>query len=116
MRVYIASIETGVHLLGRTPLGLAFLAFVYARTGRRSDAQKLLAELQDLAHKTYASSFHFGLIYLGFGEMDACFDWLEKAVEERDSMICMLSVLPLFDPIRAHPRYHALLRKINLEP
>ncbi len=111
----ITSLETGVHLLGRTPLSLAFLASAYGRAGRIIEAHKLLAELQDLAHRTYVSPLHLGLVYLGFGDMDACFDWLDKAVEERDSMIFMISVNPLFDPLRSHPRYHALLRKMNLE-
>jgi TolB-like protein len=110
----VASIEAGVHLLGRTPLSLAFLASVYARAGRISEAHKLLAELQDAAHRTYVSPFHFALVYLGFGDVDACFDWLDKAFEERNSMIFIISVNPLFDPLRSHPRYHALLRKMNL--
>jgi hypothetical protein len=72
--------------------------------------------LQSLAQRAYVSSFHFGLIYLGLGDMDKCFDWLEKAAEERDSMIFMLPVNPLLDPLRSHQRYHALLRKMNLGP
>jgi hypothetical protein len=95
---------------------LSSLGAAYALTGRVGDAHKLLAELQDLAQKAYVPPSSFVLIYLGLGEMDQCFDWIEKAVEERDSMIFILPVHPLADPIRSHPRYHALLRKMNLSP
>ena len=44
-----------------------------------------------------------------------CLDYFEKAVEEHDSMPFLFHVHPFFDPLRSHPRYHALLRKMNLE-
>jgi tetratricopeptide (TPR) repeat protein len=112
----IGAIETGVQLFGRSPLNLTWLGFAYANVGRIGDAQKLLAELQALAQKAYMSPFIFVPIYFGLGEMDKCFDWMEKAVEERDSLIFMLPVNPIYDPLRSHPRSQALLRKMNLEP
>jgi tetratricopeptide (TPR) repeat protein len=112
----VRAVETGVSLMGRSPLFLAALGSAYAKAGRIGDAQKILAELQALAQKAYVPSFHFALIYMGLGETDKCLDWLEKAIEERDYMAFLLPVHPLFDPIRAHPRYPALIRKMNLEP
>jgi eukaryotic-like serine/threonine-protein kinase len=112
----IGAVETGLRLVGRSSYQLGLLGFAYARGGRIEDAQKLLAELQNLAQKAYASPYGFALIYLGLGEMDKCLDWMEKAVEERDLIIVTLPVSPIFDPLRSHPRYHALLHKMNLEP
>ena len=42
--------------------------------------------------------------------------WLSKSPShnERDCMIVLLRFIPSFDPLRSHPRYHALLRKMNL--
>jgi hypothetical protein len=56
------------------------------------------------------------MIYFGLGEIDKAFDWFEKGVEERHFLISYAYSLPFFDPIRSHPRYKALLRKMNLEP
>jgi serine/threonine protein kinase/Tfp pilus assembly protein PilF len=92
------------------------LAFAYAQAGQMSEAQKILEDLKELAKKTYVSYLSFAIIHLGLGEIDRALDWLDKAVDEHDSSILMLPVQPLYDPLRSHPRYHALLRKMNLEP
>ena len=88
----------------------------YALAGRIGEARKLLEELQDLAQKAYVPPWSFAVIYFGLGEIDRGFDWLEKAVDERDALILHFHVDPTYDPLRSHPRYPALLRKMNLEP
>ena len=50
------------------------------------------------------------------GEIDKCLDFLDKAVEEQEALMPSLYVSPHFDPLCSHPRYKALLRKMNLEP
>ena len=54
-------------------------------------------------------------IYGALGEAESAFDWMEKAVDERDGLVAFLADNALFDPVRSHPRYQALLRKMNLE-
>jgi tetratricopeptide (TPR) repeat protein len=112
----IRAFETVAQLIGRSPLALACLGIAYARAGRLGEAQKLLEELHELTQKTYVPAFVFGYIYPALGEIDKGFDWLEKAIDERDGLILHLQVDPSFDPLRSHPRYPALLRKMNLEP
>jgi TolB-like protein/tetratricopeptide (TPR) repeat protein/predicted Ser/Thr protein kinase len=110
----VRSAETGAQFL-RIPATLAMVGFAYAKAGRISDAQKILIQLQDLAHKTYVPPYVFIMICMGLGKMDECFAWMEKAVEEQGFMTNIISISPLLDPLRSHPRYHALLRKMNLE-
>jgi hypothetical protein len=88
-----------------------------AQAERIGDARKILEELQGLSPNSYVPAMAFGLIYFALGEIDKGFDWFEKGVDERDRMIFHIHVHPQFcDPLGAHPRYHALLRKMNLEP
>ena len=60
------------------------------------------------------SSFWTALIYLGLGDVDKTFKWLEKALEERDGNMIYFTAPILFDPIRSDPRYKQLLEKMGL--
>jgi serine/threonine-protein kinase len=106
--------EMSVQLL-RNPMSLASLGAAYASAGKVGEAQKYVKELQELAEKAYVPCFAFAVIYLGLGEIDKAFDYFERAIEERDAMAISGTAHPSLDPLRSHPRYQALLRKMNLE-
>ena len=55
-------------------------------------------------------------LYAQLGEKDQAFEWLEKAYEERDGDLLFINNRPDFDPLRDDPRFHDLLRRMNLEP
>ncbi len=113
----ILALEVAVLLTGRAPLLLGLLGRFYAKAGRIPEAQKILEELQDRAQKEYVSPTSFWLIYNGLGETDRAFDWLEKAVDERDNSILLhFQVIPGYDSLHSHPRFKSILRKMNLEP
>jgi serine/threonine protein kinase/Tfp pilus assembly protein PilF len=110
----IRAMETQAHVLGRCSFALGNLGWAYASTGRTGEALKLLEELRTRAQKQYTPSWSFAVIYSGLGEMDNAFDWFEKAVDEREPLMLHIHVHPNYDPLHTHPRYHALLRKMNL--
>lgn len=97
-----------------TPALLGWLGWAYAHTGRISEARKLLGEMLENARNACSSPSGIAAIFLGLGEIDRALIWFEKAIEERDGMIHQLHVGPLLDPLRSHPRYKALMRKMNL--
>ena len=94
---------------------LGLLGYACGKAGYVDEAKKILEELQDLNRKSHVTAYHLGLIYFGFGEEEKGFDWLNKAVDEHESIILFLHLDSSFDPLRSHPRYKALLRKMNLE-
>ena len=41
--------------------------------------------------------------------------WLEKAFAPGDQLLLRIKVNPMWDPLRAEPRFRALLSRMNLE-
>ena len=83
----------------------------------KREAQDVLNELNDLARQNrYVSSFSRATIYIGLGETDLAFKWLEQAYQERLWYMTLLAVDPLFDRLRGDPRFTDLLRRMNLTP
>jgi TolB-like protein/tetratricopeptide (TPR) repeat protein len=112
----IRALETAAQLSERSSLALGSLGYALAQMGRVGEARKVLEELQERARKSHVPGSVYALIYMGFGEIDKAFDWFEKAIEERDFLICWLVHSSDFDPLRSHPRYHALIGSPNFLP
>jgi eukaryotic-like serine/threonine-protein kinase len=75
-----------------------------------------LAQIPELKVIARTSAFAFKGKQDDIRRIDKALDWFEKAVEEQDALVAFHQTFPIFDPLRSHPRYHALLRKMNLEP
>jgi TolB-like protein/DNA-binding winged helix-turn-helix (wHTH) protein/Tfp pilus assembly protein PilF len=91
----------------------AGLGYVYAVSGRKAEARKILAELQSLSEHRYVPATDTALIYAGLGDKDKAFAWLDKAYEEHSFSLSNLKVEPRFDPLRSDPRFADLLRSIG---
>ncbi len=81
--------------------------------GHGAEARALLEQLR--RSNRYMLPTSFGHIHLGLGEIDATFEWFDRAVEERDQMMMPIQSYAHFDPLRADPRFAVLLRKMKLE-
>lgn len=110
----VQSYERHTKLCRRDPWGLGTLGFAYAKTGRVSEARKILLELQNLTRTRYVAPSSLAKVYFGLGDHDRGFEFLEKAVEERDSTIIHIKPDPFFDFVRPDPRFDRILGKMNL--
>jgi len=102
--------------LGQAPgsRARAQLAYAYAVAGKRDEAQKILIDLKELSKQRDVSPFDFALIYMGLGEKDQAFEWLNKTFDENPYRISFLKVNPRFDSLRSDPRFTDLLRRMKL--
>jgi len=91
-----------------------YLALWLAKSGNRDEALKILAELKKAASKGYVRPSTLAVVYIGLGDKDQVFFWLEKAYQERSNYMAWLKVFPLHDPLRSDPRFDDLLRRIGL--
>ncbi len=103
-------------LVGSSSLVLSDLGRAYARTGRRSDAVRILDGLFESLRRGDPVSFDIAQIYFGLGDKDKTFEWLEKAYLKRSFGLLYLKMQPLWDGLRSDPRFTALLKKMGLEP
>jgi tetratricopeptide (TPR) repeat protein len=110
----IAASERAAALSGRAPGALGFLGLAYGLAGRETEANKVLKELLELERRRYVSPPALANVYIGLGNKDQAFFWLEKAYQERSNYMVWLKVYPLLDPLRSDPRFHDLLRRIGL--
>ncbi len=111
----IPVLEKAVSVSHRSPAVIGVLIRAYAHAGRRKDALQLLAELQQRRKTGYVPAGAFVNAYLGLGENDQAFAWLEQGYKEQSNILQFLKVHPFFDPIRGDPRFADLLRRTGLE-
>lgn len=83
-------------------------------SGRRVEAEKVLAELQEISKQRYVSPYYVAMIYAGLGDKDQAFAWLDKAFRERSRRLVFLKVASIWDGLHPDPRFADLLRRIGL--
>jgi TolB-like protein/DNA-binding winged helix-turn-helix (wHTH) protein/Flp pilus assembly protein TadD len=79
--------------------------------GREDDVRALLAEMKEREARQYVPPYTFALIYTLLGEIDAAFEWLDRAVAGRDLALPGLPTDPRLRPLHADPRFADLLRR-----
>lgn len=91
------------------------LAFALAVNGLANEAEGLVDMLEDQAKQTYVPPYFIALCQVACGNVDAAFESLEEAVDEKSAWILWLATEPKLDPIRGDDRYLPLLKKSGLK-
>jgi TolB-like protein/Tfp pilus assembly protein PilF len=110
----IAAAQKAVDLSGRSPGALGMLGLVYGLANKKDEANKILNELLELNKHRYVTPAALVNVYLGLGNKDQAFVWLEKAFAERSNYLAYLKVFPLLDPLRSDPRFAKLVQRVGL--
>ena len=105
-----------MRLLPGSTVDLARLGCTYGRVGKRTEAERVLAELTERSKQKYVAPFYFAMVWVGLGEKEKALDWLERAYQERDPGLRVIKVDPMFNSIRREPRFINILRGMGLEP
>src|SRR6266478_3024767 len=112
--MYAESLALSQKTLGSDYELLADLAYGYAKTGRRREAEQVISRWKELEKKEYISNYWLAIAYVALGEKDAAFSELEKAYQAHDWFFERLKVDPFIDPLRDDPRFKGMVRRIGL--
>lgn len=110
----IPVLEKDVAVSGHSPGPVSALANAYGHAGRRVDALRLIAELKRKERTEYVPPGAFVIAYLGLGDSDKIFEWLDRAYGEKSNILQFIKVHPFFDPLRGDARFADLLRRVGL--
>ena len=97
----------------------ALLAVVYARLGRREDAERVVAEAIPVAENaTGLSHVHHAQFYIGsalgvLGRYDEAVRWLTKAANEGYQSYPRFSTDQSLAPLKGHAGFAALLERLR---
>jgi Flp pilus assembly protein TadD len=94
----------------------AALGYAYARSGRRAEAQKILAEMMELQKSRYVSPLYIATVHAGLDDKDQAMEWLYKAYDGKHPGLVLIKVDPMFDSLRADARFQDLLRRFDRTP
>jgi tetratricopeptide (TPR) repeat protein len=101
-------------IIGSVPFTLGDLGFALAANGQRDEAERLLQELKARRDRGYYPAFPIAEIELGLGHTEPALDWLERAIAERHTGFYPPSIDPVWDALRATPRFRTLVARMKM--
>jgi tetratricopeptide (TPR) repeat protein len=102
--------------LQQTPYVRSVMAYALTGAGRLEEARAMCAGLERDVHEGRAGAIATVGVRGLLGEHDVALDLLETAVQRRDPFLPWIQSDPIYDPIRAHPRFRAVLSELRLVP
>ena len=106
--------QKSIDLSNRSNASLTLLGYVYARSGKRNEAQAVIRELEEKFVQQQADGRDLAVAYAGLDDKDQVFAWLEKAFQYRSFFLTGLKSEPLLDSVHSDPRWSDLLRRVGL--
>jgi len=76
--------------------------------------QNLAEMFIERSKRSYVTPWQVATLYTRAGMKEEALDWFEKAYDAHDPNMPYLSVDPVFDDLRAHPRFQAILKRMGL--
>jgi tetratricopeptide (TPR) repeat protein len=91
------------------------LGHAYGVAGRTREARQVLGELRSAAEDRYVPAYWVALVHAGLGERDQALRYLERAFEERSTVLAYLLIDPRLAALRDEPRFADLARRLDGE-
>ena len=110
----VAEFDTALRQSGGLSIAAAARAHALALTGEKAQAEAVARDLIERSRTSYVPAFEIAVIFMGLGDLDKTFEWLENAVRERSTWLVHVGWDPRFKSVRTDPRFVAVVRTIGL--
>ena len=90
------------------------IGHVYAVSGDKTAAKRVIAGLQEESAHRYVNRYELALIYVGLGKNDQAFESLDRAFREQSDQMIYLKADPRLDSIRSDSRFTDLVRLVGI--
>src|SRR6266446_5469900 len=110
----IATFERARKMTGDWPFIVMASGHAQALAGNTVEATNALNKLAQMKQARLIPDIYPAAIYVGLGDKDQAFHFLDAAYQERVDRLVYLKVEPMADPLRSDPRFAQLLAKIGL--
>ena len=112
----IEVLQQGVRIAPHPGWADGMISMIRIRQGNRDEVRLILDRM--IAQRSHVNVSCMALAWATavFGDLDGAFQWVERAIEERDTLVAFVHIYtPLLAPeLAADPRYDALLARLNL--
>ena len=108
----IAEFQKAIELSGPSGAFESNLAYAYATSGHQADALSIAETLTAKREKDPSVAADIAAIYVGLGDDDQAVMWLDRAYATHFKASILRH--PIFDPLRADPRFTAFVRRVGL--
>jgi serine/threonine-protein kinase len=117
-RDYRAAAEILSRNMERQPSAahLGLLAGVFSRWGRTEEGRAALHRLDALGQDQYVTPLAYVFAYLGMGDLEQAAEAVDRGITERTPFLVFLNEDPIYEPLKRHPRFPSLVRRLNLLP
>jgi len=99
---------------GPTPGSFGDVGQALALSGRRAEALAELDRVIKLSTQRYVPAGDIASIYAGLGDTENALMWLDRALQQRASMLGFLAQNPTFDGLHDDPRFAAIVDRVGL--
>jgi len=112
----ITELEKTRQIVGaNSPYALGDLGYAYVKAGKKAEAIRNLDQLLEFSKHGYMVAVQRASVYVGLGNAEKAFEWLDKGYNEHNTQLSYLKIDPVWQSLRSDARYAALLKKIGLE-
>jgi adenylate cyclase len=96
------------------PVQKALWRLSYLTAAGEIGPAKVLLAREDVAAEMARSQMTMARTWADLGDLDACFEWMERSLEAHTFVIQLFRLDPRYGRVRNDPRFVVLLRKANL--